>query len=78
MSVKATEQPEPHSQSDATTARDNSSVTGQPEPGNDDHDGNSEQVEVHHSDYCQNASYSGSNKIGSPAKTRPNKGYSGS
>ena len=76
-SVKATEQPEPHSQPDETTVRDHSSVAGQPEPGNDDHDSNSEQVEVHHSDHCQNASYSGSNNIGSPAKTRPSKEYSG-
>ena len=55
-----------------TTAANNLSVTEQPESGNEDHYSNGEQEGVDHSQLSQNAEYSGSDSIRSPATTMQN------
>ena len=69
----AAKRPEPcDAEPGETTAANNLSVTDQPESGNEDHYSNGEQEGVDHSQLSQNAEYSGSDSIKSPATTMQN------
>ena len=69
----AAKRPEPcDAEPGETTAANNLSVTEQPESGNEDHYSNGEQEGVNHSQLSQNAEYSGSDSIRSPATTMQN------